>query len=195
MGASRWRLVRLLLTESMLMALVAGVLGLGLAHLFQSLLTRLLPMGRTGIDSPPIDTPVLLFTLGLSVLTGIVFATIPALRASSIELAQHLSSGSRRTTSDRRTTYLRNAIVVLQVAVSVMLLIGAGLLMRSLANQMRVDLGFEAANLLTAEVELPEESYPEPAQRIAFFTSLVEEVEVGIGLAIQLSLCPFCRNF
>ena len=193
MGASRWRLIRLLLTESMLMALVAGALGLGFAHLLQSLLTRLLPMGNIGVGRPPIDTPVLLFTLGISILTGIVFATIPALRASSIELAQHLSSGGRRTTSDRRTTYLRNAIVVLQVAVSVMLLIGAGLLMRSLANQMQVDFGFEAANLLTAEVELPEEGYPEPAQRIAFFTSLVEEVEAvpgveGVGLVNRLPI-------
>ena len=83
--------------------------------------------------------------------------------------------------------------MVLQVAVSVMLLIGAGLLMRSLANQVEVDLGFEATNLLTAEVELPEESYPEPAQRIAFFTSLVEEVEAvpgveGVGLVNRLPI-------
>ncbi len=193
MGASRWRLVRLLLTESMMMALGAGIVGLGLAHLFQGLLTRLLPMGRLGIDRPPIDTPVLVFTLAVSVVTGIIFAVIPALRASAIELSEHLSAGGRRTTSDRRTTHLRNAIVVLQVAASVVLLIGAGLLMRSLANQMEVDLGFEATNLLTAEVELPEEDYPEPAQRIAFFTSLAEEVQAlpgveGVGLVNRLPI-------
>ncbi len=193
MGASRWRLVRLLLTESMLMAIVAGVLGQGLAHLFQGLLTRLLPMGQLGIGRPPIDASVLLFTLGLSIVTGIIFGSIPALRSSSVELSQQLSAGGQRTTSDRKTTRLRDAIVILQVAASVVLLIGAGLLMRSLVNQTKVDLGFEPANLLTAELSLPKDSYPEAAQRIAFFMSVVEEVEalpgvVGVGLVNRLPI-------
>jgi len=193
MGASRWRLMRLLLTESMLMAIVAGVLGLGLAHLFQGLLTRLLPMGQLGIGSTPIDASVLLFTLTVSLITGIIFGSLPALRSTSVELSRQLSAGGQKTTADRQTTHLRNVIVVMQVAASVMLLIGAGLMLRSLAKQMKVDLGFEAANLLTAEVDLPEESYPEPAQRISFFESLVEEVAAlpgveSVGLVNRLPI-------
>ncbi len=181
MGASRRRLVRQLLTESTLLALVAGVAGIAFAFAFQGLMIRLLPMGWLGITRPSIDAPVLLFALGISIATGILFGVVPALQGTIVDLAQQLKAGTRATWA-RGSSLLRNGLVVLQVAISVVLLIGAGLLIRSLALQMQVDLGFNPSNVLTAGVRLPDNDYPEPENRIAFFDSFVEEVEALPGV-------------
>jgi putative ABC transport system permease protein len=181
MGASRPRLVRQLLTESVLTALVAGLAGIALAFMFQGLLVRLLPMGRLGITELGIDMPVLLFALALSIATGVFFGVVPALRGTLVDVTQQLKAGTRSTEA-RGSSRLRSALVVLQVAVSIVLLIGAGLLIRSLAHQMNVNLGFDPENVLAAEIRLPEGDYPEPQQRVHFFTSLVEEVGVLPGV-------------
>jgi len=181
MGASRRRLVCQLLTESTLIALVAGLVGVGFAVVFQGLLMRLLPIGRLGIARPGIDAPVLLFTLLVSIACGLLFGVVPALRSTIVEPSQELRAGIRSTTA-RTTSVLRNGLVVLQVAISVVLLVAAGLLIRSLSNQMKVDLGFNPAHVLTAGVLLPENDYPEDERRIAFFTSLLDEVQALPGL-------------
>lgn len=183
MGASRKRLIRQLLTESTLLALIAGVAGVALAFVFQGLLLRLLPMGWLGITRPSIDAAVLLFALGVSIATGILFGVVPALQGTIVDLGQQLKAGTRATWA-RGSSLLRSGLVVLQVAFSVVLLIGAGLLIRSLALQMQVDLGFNPENVLTAGVTLPSNDYPDPDtdKRIAFFDSLVEEVEALPGV-------------
>lgn len=181
LGASRWRLVRQLLTESMLMALVAGIVGIGLASAFQSLLVRLLPVGQLGITRPSLDTPVLLFALGISIVTGLIFGVVPALQGTIIDLSQQLKAGTRATWS-RGSSFLRSGLVVLQVAISVTLLIASGLMVRSLAVQMNVNLGFVPTNVLTAEVRLPNNDYPDPESRIAFFTALIDEVRALPGV-------------
>jgi putative ABC transport system permease protein len=192
MGASRPRLVRQLLTESLVMALIAGLFGVALAFAFQGVLLRLLPMGQLGITRPSVHGPVLLFALGVSLVTGLLFGVVPALQSTAVNLAQQLKTGTRATWA-RGRSMLRNALVVLQVAISVMLLIGAGLLIRSLAGQMQVDLGYNPKNLLTAGISLAESEYPDTEQRIAFFEALVERVGAlpgvtSVGLVNRLPI-------
>jgi len=192
MGASRRRLVCQLLTESALMALVAGIVGVGFAIVFQGMLMRLLPMGRLGIARPDIDAPVLLFTLLISIACGLLFGVVPALQSTIVEPSQELRAGTRSTTA-RGTSVLRSGLVALQVAISIMLLTAAGLLIRSRSNQMKVDLGFNPTHVLTAGVLPPENDYPEAKRRIAFFTTLLEQVEalpgvVSVGLIDRIPI-------
>jgi len=180
-GATRRRLVRQLITESILIAIMGGLLGLLFALNLQDLLIRLLPAGQFGIAQPSIDVPVLLFALGISITTGILFGVVPALQSTYVGPTRQLSVGVRAT-SGRGASILRSGLIVFQVAISTMLLIGAGLFVRSLGKQMNVDLGFNPANLLVAELSLPEAAYPEPGQQIEFFTSVAERVEALPGV-------------
>jgi putative ABC transport system permease protein len=180
-GASRRRLVRQLLTESTLLALVAGAAGVVLAILFQGILLRLLPLGELGITRPAVSPPVLLFALGVSVGTGILFGLVPALQGTVVDPSQQLKTGTRATWA-QRGSMLRNGFVVVQVAISVLLLIGAGLLIRSLATQMRIDPGFKPKNLLTAGVWLSQSDFPNPEGRISYFDSLLEEIQALPGV-------------
>ncbi len=191
MGASRRRLVRQLLTESTLMSLMAGAVGVVLALLFQGVLIRLLPLGNLGITRPAVSVPVLLFALVVSGATGILFGLVPALQGTIVDPSQQLKTGTRATWA-QRGSMLRNAFVVAQVAISVLLLIGAGLLIRSLAKQMNIDPGFDSENVLTAGVWLTESDYPSPEERISFFESLIEEVRAlpGVGSAGLVSRLP-----
>ena len=175
MGASRRRLVGQLLTESVLLSVVAGFVGVGVALAFQGLLVRLLPMGQLGIMRPGLDMRLLSFALTVSFATGILFGLVPALQGTILNLASQLTSGARATWA-RGHGLIRSGLVVGQVAISVMLLIGAALLIQSLSRQMKVDLGFDPANVLTAGVTLPADDYESPEERVAFFDSLVEEV-------------------
>jgi putative ABC transport system permease protein len=181
MGASRRRLVRQLLTESTLMALVAGAAGVVLAILFQGILIRLLPLGELGITRPAVSAPVLLFALVVSVGTGILFGLVPALQGTIVDPSQQLKTGTRATWA-QRGSMLRNGFVVAQVAISILLLIGAGLLIRSLATQMRIDPGFDPENVLTAGVWLSQSDYPNPEERTSFFELLVEEIQALPGV-------------
>jgi len=181
MGASRRRLVRQLLTESTLMALVAGAVGVVLAVLFQGVLIKLLPLGDLGITRPGMSAPVLFFALVVSLGTGILFGLVPALQGTVVDPSQQLKTGTRATWA-QGGSILRSAFVVAQVAISILLLIGAGLLIRSLATQMRVDPGFDPENVLTAGIWLSESDYPNPEGRIAYYESLVEEVEALPGV-------------
>jgi len=176
LGASRGRLVRQLLTESVILTVSAGLLGLGLAHLLQSVLVRLLSMGMLGIDRPVFDAWALGFALLVAVATGLLVGVIPAFRQSNLHPAQLLRSGTH-VTAGGHSTRLRNTLVVLQVAVTTVLLIGSGLLIRSLDNLSRVDLGFEPRNLLTDELRILSTEYPSPEERVQFFHSLINEVE------------------
>jgi putative ABC transport system permease protein len=192
MGASRRRLIRQLMTESLLLSMISGLAGVTVAFVFQGLLIHLLPMGRLGIERISVDASMLVFALAVSLATGLFFGVVPALRGTIVDASQQLKSGTR-TTESYGSSLLRSGLVVLQVAGSIVLLVGAGLLIRSLAHQMSVDLGFDPSNLLTAEIQLPENEYSEPNQRIQFFTSLVEEVEqlpgvLSVGLINRLPI-------
>jgi len=191
LGAPRGRLIRQLLTESVILTVVAGIAGVALAVSFQELLLRLLPIGRVGIDRPAIDEGALLFALAVSVATGLVVGVVPALRGTALSPSRHLKAGTR-TSEAAQSARLRAGLVVLQVAVSIVLLIGSGLLGRSLARLATVDLGFDPENVLTGRVRIQEGDYPTPVERSQFFTSLVEEIEAlpGVVSATVASKMP-----
>jgi predicted permease len=191
LGASRARIARQLLVESVTLALLSGVLGVALAFW----LNRLLPL-VTGLSDPGsapkgLAWPVLLFALALSLLTGVLFGVAPALRASSLSLAEDLAPGSRAT-SGKVGTWLRGALVVGQVAVSLVLLVSAGLLIRSFARLAGTNLGLDVQHLLTGEIQLPQAQYTDPSKCIQFFDGLREDFSVipGVRAAGFISQLP-----
>ncbi len=192
LGASRLRLVRELLTESVVLGLLAGVAGIGLAFVFEDLAIALLPVHRLGITGTTLGHGALLFALGLALATGVIFGTLPALRESVVEPSHHLRAGSRSTES-RGGVRLRRALVVAQVAICFVLLTGAGLLIRSYSRQMSVDLGFDPASLLAGQIRLGADAYPEPDARIAFFSTFLARARAlpgatSVGLIDRLPI-------
>ncbi|KPK81234.1 MAG: hypothetical protein AMS25_07460, partial [Gemmatimonas sp. SM23_52] len=180
LGASGLRLVRQLLTESLVLAVAAGILGTLLAVWLWPLLLQLLAVEQPGVQGVGFADTVLGFALVISLVTGLVFGVVPALRASRGDLVEDLKSGVR--TTDAGGNRFRNGLVVAQVAVSIVLLIGAGLLIRSLATLMGVDTGFDTRNLLTAEVRLRGAEYADQERRIQFYTALRENVRAIPGV-------------
>lgn len=180
-GASRGRLITQLLTESILSSVFAGVLGILLALSLQGLMLRIMPLHDLGITQLLIDSRVLLFAIILSLATGLIFGIIPAFRGTPRSLVEHLKSGTRSTEA-AGSTRLRNGLVAIQMALSVLLLVGAGLLIRSYGRLMSVDPGFNEKNLLTAELQLPVSDYADPAQRIQFFDRLIRDMRTMPGI-------------
>ena len=153
-GASRWRLVRQLLTESILLAAVGGAVGVLFALWIKDGLLLVTEWGGGEMNAlnPSLDLRVLSFTLGLSLLTGIIFGILPALRATDLDLTPALKDAGRSSNAIGRS-WLSKSLVVVQVSLSVLLLIGAGLLIRTLRNLQHVDMGFNTNNLLLFRVE------------------------------------------
>ena len=168
LGAGRMRLVRQMLTESVLLALMGGVLGVLLAYWGIQLLIGFGPDNIPRLDEISIDLRVLAFTFGISLLTGVLFGMIPALQASRPDLNDALKEGSRGSTGGRSRT-LRNVFVVTEVALALILLIGAGLMIRSFMQLQSVETGFNPENVLTMRAQLPRKKYPEPHHIVDFF--------------------------
>jgi putative ABC transport system permease protein len=177
LGARRMRIVRQLLTESLLLALLGSALGLGFAWLGIKALMLISPRDLVSLQSVGLNVTVLLWTLGVSVLTGIVFGLAPALHISRLNLNDSLKEGGKsesgQASGSRR---LRNALVVSEIALAVVLLASAGLLIRSFIRLQQVDRGFNTDNLLTMVVRLPEARYREDAQLVTFFNQTLERV-------------------
>jgi putative ABC transport system permease protein len=194
LGASRGALVRQLLTESMLLALAAGVLGTGLSWVGIRALVR---WGASQLPAGipiEIDTRVLLFTLISSLVAGIFFGTFPALQLSKLDLDTSLREEGRGTSAGHVRTQMKSLLVVSQVALSLLLLIGAGLLLRSFGRLLGTDPGFDAHNVLTMNVSLSTVKYAKPAQQIAFFDEILRRVSglpgvrnAAISAALPLS--------
>src|SRR5262245_567416 len=176
LGASWGRIVRQLLTESLLLATVGGVAGLLLATWGVDLLKALSPADLPRMQDVRLDGRVLAFTLLVSMLTGLVFGLIPALRAARADLNEALKEGGRGGESSRRNL-LRSALVVAEVAMAMTLLVGAGLLINSFVRLQRVNLGFDPHQVLTLRVELPETRYREGRQIINFNQEFLRRVE------------------
>lgn len=191
LGASRRRIVTQLLIESMLLATLAGGFGVALAFWLQRLLPIAVGLARSGVTPTGLHWPVLLFALVVSMLTGLLFGLVPALRASVLNPGEHLAHGVR-TTGSRGGQRLRAALVVGQVALSLVLLVSAGLLIRSFAQLANTNLGFHTEHLLTGEIQLPNTAYP-PERRFQFFDSLREELAAipgvtGVGFIDKLPI-------
>lgn len=182
MGASRARLVWQLLTESMLLAL----LGAGVGVLFAwSSMTGLLRLAGTAVPnlSPvTLDSRVLLFAATLAVLSGVLFGVAPAWQASRVDLRDILNEGARGSTGSRHGGYVRSALIVAEVALALMLLVGAGLLLRSFDRLSRQLPGFQPQNLLVADVPLSTNAYAKSADRMTFFDDVLEKLRATPGV-------------
>lgn len=181
LGASRRRLIRQLLTENILLALIGAALGLVVAMLAIKLLAAINPGNLPRLKEVGLDSSLLLFTLGIAVLTGIAVGLAPALLSSRVDLNEALKESGRSATPSLRRHRLRSLIVVVEVALALMLLISAGLLIQSFIRLRNVNPGFDARNVLTMQISLPRSKYAEPAAQADFFKRLIERVGVLPG--------------
>jgi putative ABC transport system permease protein len=196
LGASRARLIRQFLTESILLAALGGVIGLLLSLWGVNLLKAFIPENISQVKAIAIDARVLGFTLLVSLLTGLIFGLAPAIQASNFNLNETLKEGGRDSAAGSRSNRIRALLVITEVAVSLILLIGAGLLINSFMRLRNVDPGFRADNLLTMRIVLPALKYPDQARRAAFYTDLLRRVEAlpGVQSAAVTTNLPLYRQ-
>jgi putative ABC transport system permease protein len=183
LGANRWRIVRQLLVESVMMSLAGGVLGLGFALLgvrWIDVATQ--PTGRPYWLDVTMDYHVFGYFLAASVLTGILFGLAPALQISKSNVNEHLKDGGRGSSAGARTGRMTGALLVAQIALTIVLLVGAGLMIRSFLITQRFDVGVETQNLVTVQIALPSRRYPQPADRLAFEERLLTRLESLPGM-------------
>ncbi|MEP6574568.1 MAG: ABC transporter permease [Gemmatimonadota bacterium] len=176
LGATRWALVRQLLTESVLLALAGGVLGLALAMLGVRSLAMINAPTLPKPDDIHINATIMLFTLGISLLTGLLFGLAPALQTSRANIHDTLKDGGRSSTADRGGQAIRRALVVAEVALALTLLTGAGLLIKSFSRLQGVSPGFVPDNLLTFNLSLPQARYPSDTAQIAFYDAVLPRI-------------------
>jgi putative ABC transport system permease protein len=190
LGASRSRIIRQLLTESVVLAALGGLLGLLLAQWGTEALIRAVPQNIPRISSIRLDGVVLVFTLLVSLVTGVIFGLVPAWHASHIDLNSSLKSGSRTGGGGERKGRLRNGLVMAEVALALILLICAGLLIQSFARLGRVQPGVKTERLLTARIQLPDAAYPENHQNIAFWDQMLPRLRTIPGVEAASAIVP-----
>jgi putative ABC transport system permease protein len=193
LGASRDRLVRQLLTESVLLALAGGVVGLILAFWGIRAIVALNPANLPRADEIGVDAPVMVFTLIISLVTGLLFGMAPAVHTATTDLHAMLKEGGRGSAGDRGGQRLRRMLVVAEVALALTLLTGAGLLIKSFARLQGVDPGFDPAHLLTFNLSLPAARYPSDTSQAAFFDQALPALAAvpGVRAAGATSVMPF----
>ncbi|RKH60326.1 ABC transporter permease [Corallococcus interemptor] len=191
LGAGRLRLVAQFLTESLVLSLVAGAVGLLLALWGTDALVATVGDSLPRAQGVKLDVASVLFTLAVSVLTGVLFGLVPALQASRVDLHAAMREGARATGS-HRTGRLRAALVVAQVSLALVLLVGAGLFVKSFLALQRVDAGFESEGVLTGALALPKVQYPDPAKQAAFLQALLPRLQAlpGVESAGLTNLLP-----
>ena len=188
LGATRGRLIRQLLTESLMLALAGGALGALLAGWGVDLLTARIPIGMSkfipGWSHMGVNYRVLAFTTVISVLTGVLFGLVPALQTTRTNLNETLKEGGDTGTIGKgQGNWMRNVLVVAELALSLVLLIGAGLMVRSFVRILQTDLGVKADNVMTMNVALPRDKYDSEQQRRQFFEQLLERISALPGVA------------
>jgi putative ABC transport system permease protein len=182
LGATRSRLIRQLLTESVLLSVAGGALGLLLAVWGIDLLIAISPNNIPRFTEIKLDNRVLGFTAGIALMTGILFGLAPALHASKLNLNEMLKEGGRSATAGSRRQRIRGLLVVSEVAIALVLLISAGLLIKSFLRLQQVDPGFNPDNVLTAGIPLPRTKYLEPEKRITFYEALFSRIATLPGV-------------
>jgi putative ABC transport system permease protein len=182
LGAARSRIVRQLLTESLILSVLGGGMGLLLAVWLTEAIRALAAGQIPRAETIAVDGPVLGFTMLVSILTGVIFGLAPALQASQADLNAALKDGTRGTTTAAGHR-LRGALVVTEVALSLVLLIGAGLMIKSFWRLQQVNPGFDPESLLRIEVALPESKYPESRDRATFFQQTLERISALPGVS------------
>ncbi len=176
LGAERWRIIRQFLMESLLLAWLGGAAGLLLAFRGMRVLTALIPASLPRAESIALDAPVLLFTAAISILTGVVFGVVPALQASGVNLRDALQESGRGGGESLRHNRLRSALVSSEFALAFLLMIGAGLMVRTLLALHAIDPGFEPHRVSSAVVSVAGSEEAQPQKRFAFYEQVVERV-------------------
>ena len=195
LGASRGRLARQLLIESLLLSGIGGLMGLGLAHWGITFLVNAIPAAQLAnmpyLRSVGMNTNVLGYTAVISVLSGVIFALVPVFHANKTNLNSTLKEGGRSSGSAVRSR-LRNALVVAEIALTLLLMIGVGLMLKSTKRLLSVDPGFDTRNLLTLRMALADPGYAKPTQRAAFQQQLIERLQSlpGISSAATVGKLP-----
>jgi len=196
-GAGRRQIVRQLLTESLILALVGGAVGLlfatGGTRAIENLGAKINPM-FSGIH---IDLRTLAFTLGLSIASALLFGIAPALQASRPNLVESLKEGGRASGASAIRNRLRSGLVVSEIAMTLVLLVCAGLLIRTVVQLSKVDKGFNSANVLVMNIGLPQIKYPKPESVISFFQQAADRIAAlpGVKAAGFTSVLPLSKNF
>jgi putative ABC transport system permease protein len=197
LGGSRSRLVRQLLTESLLLAGIAGLIGTGLAYAALGTILALVPPGTIPDESEvTLNLPVLLFTLAVTLSTSVIFGLAPALHTCSSDLARPLRTSGRSVAGGAQTV-LRKGLVVSAIALSIVLMVGASLMIRTVVAIGSVDLGFRPDRVLSVRVPLPEQKYDTRERRVLFFDGVIRgisEVPGVTAVAVNTSVHPFGNN-
>jgi len=196
LGAGRADLARQLLTESVTLSMIGGAFSLAVAWAALRLVVVLRPAGLPRVDEVSLDLPVLGAAAVLAMVTGVVFGLAPALRLSRPNLSGVLGDSGRSLSPGRARKVARGALVVAQVASSLVLALGAGLLIRSLVELNRVDLGFDPRGVLTAQLQVPAPDYPQNAEVVRFYRQLVERIRElpGVTDAGAVRILPLSRS-
>jgi putative ABC transport system permease protein len=194
LGASRWRLVTQLLTESVVLALIGGALGIAVAYAGLGTLTALTPLRLPRLESVRVDAAVLTFAIATTTLIGIVVGLVPALQAAAAQPDAFLRTSRTVAGGHRRT---RGALVIAEMALAIVLLVCAGLLVRSLERLFAVDSGFDPSGLLTMQVQISDRQFDSPDATHRFFDRALEAVQrvPGVKAAAFTSQLPFSGDF
>ncbi|MFN0107873.1 MAG: ABC transporter permease [Blastocatellia bacterium] len=193
LGASRWNLIRLMLSESLLLGVLGGVLGLLLAAFGVEWLIKINPDAIPNPGEISIDRVVVGFTMLMSVVTGIVFGALPAWQLTKTNLSQAMRESSRSASGSAKLTVIRNGLVVLEIAASLVLLVTAGLLLKSFWKLLEINPGFRAENVIKADISLPRAKYKDAWQQADFFKRTLEGVRAmpGVETASMTTILPF----
>jgi len=181
-GATPWRIARQLLVESMLLALMGGTAGVALAVWGTNALLAASPSNLLDLPSLPLNLRILSFSVLATVFAGLLFGFLPSYLSAHSHISQTLKEAGRGTSSARRSALARNSFVIAQLSLALVLLIGAGLLIRSFVRLVAVDPGFTATHLLTFKVSLPDATYATDAQRVQFFQKLLPMIAAAPGV-------------
>jgi predicted permease len=182
LGADRWRLVRQVLTESAVLAAVAAGLGIGLATIAMSFVGSMNETTLPRAHGVSIDAVVLLFSVALTIATLLLFSLVPALRAARVDLVDTLKDGTQSASVGRTRQRLRSGLVVAETALAVVMLAGAGLMLRSLWSLQQIDLGFNPDRVLTMRLALPASQYDTPEKSVGFYQELLTRVRALPGV-------------
>ena len=196
-GAGRGQLVRQLLTESLLLSLLGGTLGLLLATWGTSVISTAGAKINPMLANTQVDWRVLAFTFAISIITGLVFGLAPALQISKPNLAESLKESGRGSGAGASRNRLRSALVVSEIAMTLVLLVCAGLLIRTVMRLRNVDTGFDSKNILAMNIGLPGIKYPKPENQIAFYKQVTERIAAlpGVVATGTTSVLPLSDNF
>jgi putative ABC transport system permease protein len=196
LGARRGHIIGQLLTESVLLSIAGAAAGLAVAWAGLRIVMTLRPANLPRLDETTLDGSVLFFTAILAIVTGVLFGLLPALQLSRPDVTSVLKDGGRSGTAGRSRQFARRSLVVLQLASSVVLALAAGLLIRSLIELNRIDLGFDPSNILTAQLQVPASDYPQPADVVRFHREAIDRVAQisGVRSAGSVRVLPLART-